>query len=139
MCSEGLKAVFLGRGVGVVRGLAIEVAVEPVDDGDILLLPAFAGGRHLVTRIYTDVYLVGFKAEFALSDEELINRSHKRMIEVGMDLIVANDVSRKNTGFGTDTNEVFIIDPAKKVDHISLASKYEVASKIIDRILAKIL
>ena len=65
------------------------------------------------------VYLVGFKAEYSVSDRELIDRSYKRMIEAGMDLIVANDVARKNTGFGTDTNEVFIIDPLKNITPVT--------------------
>jgi phosphopantothenoylcysteine decarboxylase/phosphopantothenate--cysteine ligase len=91
-----------------------------------------------VKKVDADVYLVGFKAEYDLTDEELIQRSHKRMIEAGMDLIVANDVARKNTGFGTDTNEVFIIDTEKNVNHVALASKYEVASKILDTVLEAI-
>ena len=57
------------------------------------------------------------------------------MIGAGMDLIVANDVARKNTGFGTDTNEVFIIDTEKQVMHVAMASKYDVASKILDKVL----
>ncbi len=91
-----------------------------------------------VKKVDADVYLVGFKAEYDLTDEELIKRSHKRMVEAGMDLIVANDVARKNTGFGTDTNEVFIIDAEKNVNHVTLASKYVVASKILDTVLEAI-
>ena len=91
-----------------------------------------------VKKVDADVYLVGFKAEYDLTDEELIQRSHKRMVEAGMDLIVANDVARKNTGFGTDTNEVFIIDTEKNVNHVTLASKYVVASKILDTVLEAI-
>lgn len=90
-----------------------------------------------VKPIDPKVYLIGFKAEYNLSDEELIERAYKRMKETGMDLIVANDVSRENTGFGTDTNEVFIIDKEKNVEHITLTSKYDVASKIIDIFLVK--
>ena len=90
-----------------------------------------------VKTIDPKVYLVGFKAEYNLSDEELIDRAYKRMNETGMDLIVANDVSRENTGFGTDTNEVFIIDKTKNVEHVTLTSKYDVASKIIDVFLSK--
>ncbi len=88
-----------------------------------------------VKKVDADVYLVGFKAEYDISEDELIKRSHKRMVEAGMDLIVANDVSRKNTGFGTDTNEVYIIDPEKNIDHVSLATKYDVASRILDKVL----
>ena len=85
-----------------------------------------------VKTIDPKVYLVGFKAEYNLKNEELIDRAYKRMNETGMDLIVANDVSKKNTGFGTDTNEVYIIDKKKNIEHVALTSKYDVASKIID-------
>jgi phosphopantothenoylcysteine decarboxylase/phosphopantothenate--cysteine ligase len=88
-----------------------------------------------VKKVDADVFLVGFKAEFDLTDEELIQRSYGRMVEAGMDLIVANDVARKGAGFGTDTNEVFIIDIEKQVLHVAMASKYDIASKILDRVL----
>ena len=88
-----------------------------------------------VKKVDADVFLVGFKAEFDLTDEELIQRSYDRMVGAGMDLIVANDVARKGAGFGTDTNEVFIIDTEKQVLHVAMASKYDIASKILDRVL----
>jgi len=88
-----------------------------------------------VKKVDADVFLVGFKAEFDLTDEELVQRSYDRMVGAGMDLIVANDVARKGAGFGTDTNEVFIIDTEKQVLHVSMASKYDIASKILDRVL----
>ncbi len=91
-----------------------------------------------VKKIDPNVYLVGFKAEYDLSDDELIQRAYDRMIDSGMDLIVANDVARKSTGFGTDTNEVFIVDPEKNVTHVSLTEKSDVASKIFDVVLSKL-
>jgi phosphopantothenoylcysteine decarboxylase/phosphopantothenate--cysteine ligase len=63
-----------------------------------------------VKKADPDVFLVGFKAEFDTSNEELVDRASKRMEETGMDLVVANDVAREQVGFGTDTNEVFIVD-----------------------------
>ena len=85
-----------------------------------------------VKKIDPSIYLVGFKAEYDLTDEELIERAHNRLIGAGMDLIVANDVSRENTGFGTDTNEVYIIDRQKTVAHVNLDNKYVVATRILD-------
>jgi len=87
-----------------------------------------------VKKIDPEIYLVGFKAEYNLSDDELIKRAHDRLKGAGMDLIVANDVARDKTGFGTDTNEVFIIDAEKDVDHILLTDKYSIAFKILDKI-----
>ena len=85
-----------------------------------------------VKKITPEIFLVGFKAEYGLSDEELVERAYNRMMGAGMDLIVANDVSRDKTGFGTDTNEVFIVDNKRTVQHVNLVDKYVVASKILD-------
>ena len=87
-----------------------------------------------VKKIDPEVFLIGFKAEYAISDEELIDRAYKRMKGAGMDLIVANDVAREKTGFGTDTNEVFIIDPEHRVTHLNLQPKIEIAKRILDEI-----
>ena len=51
---------------------------------------------------------------------------------MGMDLIVANDVSRENAGFGADTNEVFIVDPKRNVVHVPLSDKSEVAKRLMN-------
>jgi phosphopantothenoylcysteine decarboxylase/phosphopantothenate--cysteine ligase len=56
------------------------------------------------------------------------------MQEGRMDLIIANDVSRQHSGFGHDTNEVFIINPEKDVEHIQLTDKKEIAEKILDKL-----
>jgi phosphopantothenoylcysteine decarboxylase/phosphopantothenate--cysteine ligase len=87
-----------------------------------------------VKKIDPSIYLVGFKAEYNLTDDELVQRAFDRMKGAGMDLIVANDVARIKTGFGTDTNEVFIIDPERKVEHVTLTDKYSVASRILDAV-----
>jgi phosphopantothenoylcysteine decarboxylase/phosphopantothenate--cysteine ligase len=80
-----------------------------------------------VKKIDPKVLLVGFKAEYNIKDDELIEKASKRMKETGMDLVVANDVSRENAGFGTDTNEVIIVDRDGKVIETSLKSKREIA------------
>jgi phosphopantothenoylcysteine decarboxylase/phosphopantothenate--cysteine ligase len=91
-----------------------------------------------VKKVDPEIYLVGFKAEFELSNEELIQRAYDRMKSAGMDLIVANDVARVNTGFGVDTNEVFIIDLDRNINHIKLSDKYNIAAQILDKIKANI-
>ena len=86
-----------------------------------------------VKTITPDIYLVGFKAEYNIRDEELIERAYKRMRQSEMDLIRANDVAREGSGFGTDTNEVFIIDSNYNKEHL-ISSKLEIAEKILDHI-----
>jgi len=91
-----------------------------------------------VKSVDPNIYLVGFKAEYNLTKEELIKRAYERLQGAGMDLIVANDVAHEGVGFGVDTNEVFIIDPERHVEHVSLADKYIVASRILDKVKERI-
>lgn len=91
-----------------------------------------------VKRVDPKVYLVGFKAEFNVSNETLVERAYQRMKTVGMDLIVANDVSRKNVGFGTDTNEVFIVDHERNVVHIPISGKDEISERLLTMIQKKL-
>lgn len=91
-----------------------------------------------VKKVDPEVYLVGFKAEYSVSDEELIDRAYKRLKGANMDLIVANDVARKGVGFGTETNEVFIVDDARSVTHLDIMSKWEVARRILDCVKAHV-
>jgi len=84
-----------------------------------------------VKKAAPDLFLVGFKAEYDVSDEELVERAASRMPAAEMDLIVANDVSRDRVGFGTDTNEVFIIAEEGVVDHVPVTGKEEIARHLL--------
>jgi phosphopantothenoylcysteine decarboxylase/phosphopantothenate--cysteine ligase len=81
---------------------------------------------------------VAFRAEYKLPKKELIESAYKRLEEAKADLIVVNDVGKKEVGFGTDTNEVFIVDKKKNTVHVHLAKKREVAKKILDAVKGKI-
>jgi phosphopantothenoylcysteine decarboxylase/phosphopantothenate--cysteine ligase len=83
-------------------------------------------------------FLVAFRAEYKLSKHELIESAHARLLEAKADLIVVNDVGKKGVGFGTETNEVFIIDKNKKEVHVPLASKREVARRILDAVRERV-
>lgn len=85
-----------------------------------------------------DIFLVGFKAECNLSEEELIDRAHKRLLKGNGDLVVANDVSLDGAGFDVDTNEVIIIDKDKNCVKVSKCSKRKVANKVLDEVKKRI-
>lgn len=84
-----------------------------------------------VKKVTPGIFLVGFKAEYGVSDEELVKKAQARMESGGMDLIVANDVARAKVGFGHDTNEVFIIDRDGGREHLTLRGKEEIASRLL--------
>ena len=74
--------------------------------------------------------IVGFCAE----TENLIDYAKKKIIEKGCDFIVANDVSRKDIGFSSDENEVFIIDKHLNIKKLEKEQKSVIAKKIIGEI-----
>jgi Phosphopantothenoylcysteine synthetase/decarboxylase len=59
------------------------------------------------------IFLVAFKAEYDVSEGILVKKAVAKLKECNGDLIVANDVSRKGCHFGSDTNEIYIIDKEK--------------------------
>jgi len=91
-----------------------------------------------IKKIKPEAFLVIFKAEYSVSNKELIDNAYERLKQAQADLVVANDVSRKGVGFRTETNEVFIIDKEKNVVHVPLTSKRVVAKKILDIIKEKL-
>lgn len=85
-----------------------------------------------VKKISPKTFLVAFRAEYKLSEKDLIENAYKRLLDAKADLIVVNDVGKEGVGFEVDTNEVFIIDKKKNVIHIPLSPKREIARKILN-------
>jgi len=57
------------------------------------------------------------------------------MREKHLDLIVANDVNRPDSGFQADTNEVTLIPREGEAIALPLLSKEEVAARILDQVV----
>jgi phosphopantothenoylcysteine decarboxylase/phosphopantothenate--cysteine ligase len=85
----------------------------------------------IITEVRGKFLRVGFAAE---SDNIVANAKKKRQ-KKQLDLIVANDITDKKSGFGVDTNKVTLIDKKGKVEKLPLMSKREVADKILDRVV----
>lgn len=88
-----------------------------------------------VKKINPQIFLVGFKAEYDLSRDELIESARNRLKEHNIDLIVANDVAIEDAGFESDDNQVILIDD--KIIDIPLIPKKDIAAKIINRVISK--
>jgi phosphopantothenoylcysteine decarboxylase/phosphopantothenate--cysteine ligase len=86
-----------------------------------------------------DVFLIGFKAEHKLEPTQLIEKAYEKLLQSGADLIVGNDVGNEKTGFGSDYNEVYIIDREKYISHLRLQPKERIAQGIIDIVERKML
>ena len=79
--------------------------------------------------------LVGFSAE----TEKLIENSIEKLNHKYCDIIIANDVSRKDTGFNVDYNKVSIIEKNGKIENLPKNKKSYIASKIAKKLIDKFL
>lgn len=77
----------------------------------------------------TTQLLVGFAAE----THDLIAHAKDKLAAKGLDLIVANDVTTKGAGFGSDQNAATLIDRQGTMTTLPLMPKRAMADAILDR------
>ncbi len=75
---------------------------------------------------------VGFAAE----TDAVLEGAAAKLARKGLDLIVANDVTRPGAGFEVDTNVVTFLAPGEPPEALPLLSKAEVARRLVARIEA---
>ena len=80
--------------------------------------------------------VIGFAAETNDIDKNAIDK----LTNKNCDWIIANDVSKKDSGFNSDFNEVTIHykDPKNKKEKISFKKKSEISEEIVDRIVTQL-
>lgn len=71
---------------------------------------------------------VGFAAE----TDNIFLEASRKLNEKGLDMIVANDITQSDAGFGMDTNRVTLIYPDKEPEHLPLMSKIDLGERLID-------
>jgi phosphopantothenoylcysteine decarboxylase/phosphopantothenate--cysteine ligase len=107
---------------------------DPAADAPLALLKTpdvLALAAERVRGLQRRPLIVGFAAE----TENVVENATAKLLRKGLDLIVANDVSRCDAGFGVDTNAVVIVDRAGGRLELS-GSKDAVALGLWDRIAA---
>mgnify|MGYP002516987936 CR=1 FL=1 len=93
-------------------------SIDLVQTADILAtLSACKGDRRVI----------GFAAE----TDNVIEYAQRKLRRKGCDALVANDVSRSDSGFGTDTNKAWLVD-ASGVQELPTLSKQDLANRILD-------
>ncbi len=102
-----------------------QVELEAAPD----ILAAVAGLGEQRPRV-----VIGFAAE----SRDLLKNAQAKLKAKKLDMIVANDITAPDSGFGVDTNRVTLLFSDAEKQSLSLMSKAEVAEIIIAR-LAKLL
>ncbi len=74
--------------------------------------------------------VVGFAAE----SRDLLDNAAQKLRSKNLNMIIANDITARDAGFGADTNRVTILHQDGERESLPLMSKSEVADAIIERI-----
>jgi phosphopantothenoylcysteine decarboxylase/phosphopantothenate--cysteine ligase len=104
---------------------SLNLELEPIPD----LVASLAGDPALTT-----VFRVGFAAE----DSKLDARALDKLKRKGLQAIVANDISRRDIGFGSDYNAGVLLFADGSRHELEKATKREMADKILDLVLPKL-
>ncbi len=75
--------------------------------------------------------VVGFAAE----SQDLLDNAQGKLARKGLDMIVANDITAADAGFGVDTNRVVLLDAAGGQESLGLASKAHVSERVVERVI----
>ncbi len=100
----------------------IKIELEPTED----IIASVAADPNRNGRI-----VAGFAAE----SQTLLEYADKKLREKGLDLIVANDISRSDAGFDVETNAATILKRDGSRVELPLQSKRELADRVLDEIL----
>ncbi|MBU0628397.1 MAG: bifunctional phosphopantothenoylcysteine decarboxylase/phosphopantothenate--cysteine ligase CoaBC [Nanoarchaeota archaeon] len=80
-----------------------------------------------IKKLNKKIKLVGFKAEYKVSEKELVDSANSLLKRADADFVVANDVSKGV--FGSEENDVVIV--GKKVEHVK-GGKREIGKRILE-------
>lgn len=125
---DGADALIMVAAVGDYH--AADIATEKVEkkeEWDIKLVK----NRDIISemsRRRSGQVIAGFAAE----TEEIERRGREKLLRKNMDMIVINDVSRSDIGFGSDDNEVTIITRKGETRQLAKMAKSDLAEIILD-------
>ncbi|WP_428004816.1 bifunctional phosphopantothenoylcysteine decarboxylase/phosphopantothenate--cysteine ligase CoaBC [Athalassotoga sp.] len=102
-----------------------ELNLKLIKTTDILL--------EISKRRRSNQFVVGFAAE----TQNLVENAKHKFESKSLDMIVANDVSRKDIGFESDYDEVFIISKTSDPVHVERMTKMEIANLLLDMVVTQ--
>lgn len=98
------------------------LTIELIENPDIL--------KEISKNKKDNQIVIGFCAE----SQNLIENAKNKIKNKGCDYICANDISKKDIGFSSDYNELYIIDKELNISKIEKTDKQNAALKILEEI-----
>ena len=126
---EGADALIMAAAVADYRPSAQSIQKIKKSGGDLNI--ALTKTTDILEAVQGRLVKVGFSAE----SRDLAKNAKAKVQNKDLDLIVANDITDPESGFGVDTNRVTLIDRELRVEDLPLMSKYEVGHRILDRVI----
>lgn len=83
-----------------------------------------------IKNTYISTFLVAFKAEYCIEEVDLLQKSYTKLTDANADLVVANDIGKKDVFIGSDFNQVLIVDKNKGYYQFPTQNKDDVAMDI---------
>ena len=152
--SETLKAPSAIETVGVQTALEMQEAVDAAcREADALIMAAAvsdyraaASSPHKlkktgepisVTLVQNPDILAGIEGPsvrvgFAAESQDLLENARGKLLAKRLDMIVANDITEADSGFGVDTNRAVILTAGGEVQRLPLTSKQELAHRVLE-------
>lgn len=133
---DAVAAACRGAGALIMAAAPVDYRVtspakQKVKKGDQSLALELVPNPDILAELKGDFVKVGFAAE----SEDLVQNATDKLRRKGAHLFVANDITAADAGFAADSNRVTIIDADGGVESLPLLSKYEVAHRVLDRVV----
>lgn len=80
---------------------------------------------------HDNLLVIGFAAE----TNNLLEYARSKMEKKGLDMVIANDITKEGAGFNTDTNIATIVKKDGSLKELPLMSKREMADRVIEEII----
>jgi phosphopantothenoylcysteine decarboxylase/phosphopantothenate--cysteine ligase len=87
----------------------------------------------IISKVASSEFRPKLVVGFAAETENLHNNAQSKLEQKQLDLICANDVSQKMTGFGSDLNQILLLTKESQ-QLLELASKKQQAEKIVKKV-----
>jgi phosphopantothenoylcysteine decarboxylase/phosphopantothenate--cysteine ligase len=128
--TSNADALIMAAAVGDWRSKTISTSKEKKHNDNIWTIDLVRNSDLISEITNPNIIKIGFAAE----TENLVKNSKKKIIDKKLDLIIGNDVSRKDIGFNSEQNEVVIINQSGEIENLPLMSKYDLSHEILDRV-----
>ena len=155
--SESLDAPSAVETVQVGTALEMQKAVERAcEEADVLIMAAAVSDYRAVKSkahkikkseeslsvelvlnpdILSSIEGPTVRVGFAAESQDLLENAEGKLRAKGLDLIVANDITASDSGFGVDTNRVALLTADGGIEQLDLMSKLELSHKVLDRVV----